>query len=293
MDLFLEKEEAEILEKEREITVVKNFAGDFRFRINIFYQKELPVLSFNYISSTIKRLEDLGLAKIFDKRISAHSGLIIIAGPNDSGKTTTAAAFIEDINNKEKKYIITLENQIEYLFVNKKSIIEQRQIGRDVDSLGKGLNYCLAEDVDLVHISEIKKDFDSVLPLVLELAAGNSVVLLEINAANSIRAIEKILNSLGQSISSEAARFSLADALLGIIAQRLIPSLGGGLALAKEILIVNSAVKSLIREGKIYQLESIIQTSREEGMISLERSVTELVEAGKINPEEAKKLRLN
>jgi len=292
IESFLEKDEVLKLEKEKEIAIVKNFAGDFRFRVNIFYQKSLPALSFNYISGVIKNLEELGLAQAFSKKINLNSGLLIIAGPNDSGKTTTAVAFIEEINNKEKKYIITLENQIEYLFVNKKSIIEQRQVGRDVSSLNDGLRHCLDEDVDLVYIGEIRKDFDSVLPFILELAAGNSLVILEINAANSVRVIEKILNTTSKKISAEAIRYSLADVLLGIISQRLIPSRGGGLSLAKEILIVNSAVKSLIREGKIYQLENVVQISREEGMISLERSIVELVKAGKVQAEEVKKLKL-
>ncbi|MDD5295169.1 MAG: ATPase, T2SS/T4P/T4SS family, partial [Patescibacteria group bacterium] len=219
--------------------------------------------------------------------------LLIVAGPNDSGKTSTAAAFIEDINKREKRYIITLEDPIEYLFINKKSIIEQRQIGRDVKSYVAGLKHCLDEDVDLVFIDEIKKEFVAALPFILQLAAGNSLVVLEMNAANSIRVIEKILDAAKTTISPEAARFSLADVLVGIVTQKLIPRLGGGLVLASEILIVNSAVKSLIREGKIYQIESIIQTSREEGMISIEKAVEELVKRGEVSPEEARKIKLN
>lgn len=293
IDSFISEEEAKKLKEEKEIVVVKTFAGDFRFRVNIFYQKNLPTLSFNYIPTVIRSLEDLKLPAALKEKINLNSGLLIVAGPNDSGKTGTAAAFIEDINKKENKYIITLEDPIEYLFINKKSLIEQRQIGRDVNSYAAGLKHCLDEDVDLVFIDEIKKEFTAALPLILQLAAGNSLVVLEMNAANSIRVIEKILDAAKQTISPEAARFSLADVLIGIVTQKLIPRLGGGLVLASEILIVNPAIKSLIREGKIYQIESIIQTSREEGMISLEKAVEELVRKGEVSPEEVRKIKLN
>lgn len=304
---FLGNKELAQLNKNKEIVIIKTFAGNFRFRVNIFYQKDLLSLSFNYIPATIRSWEDLKLPYSFKENINLDSGLLIVAGPNDSGKTSTIATLIEEINKNKKKYIITLENPIEYLFVNKKSIIEQRQIGRDVDSYITGLRHCLEEDVDLVYIDEITArativegqvggrgdEFDLAIPLILELAAGNCLVILEINAANSVRVIEKVLNAAKTKISSEAARFSLADILIGIITQRLIPSLGGGLSLATEVLLVNSAVKSLIREGKIYQLESIIQTSKEEGMISMKRSIEELIKSGKVQPKEGKRLKLD
>jgi len=293
IDSFLEEDEAKRLKEDKEIVVVKVFGGNFRFRVNIFYQKDLPSLSFNYIVTAVRGLADLPFPKQLKEKINLNSGLLVVAGPNDSGKTATAAAFLEEVNKNEKKYIITLENPIEYLFVNKKSIIEQRQIGRDVKSYVVGLKHCLEEDVDLVYIDEIKKEFDEAIPYILQLAAGNSLVILEMNAANSMRVIEKIFDSAKTKISPEAARFSLADVLVGVITQKLIPRLGGGLVMAYEILLVNSAIKSLIREGRIYQAESIMQTSREEGMISMEKSIDELVKSGVIQASEAKKIKLN
>lgn len=293
VESFTEEGEMKRLKEDKEIVVVKTFGGNFRFRANIFYQKDLISLSFNYIPMAVRNLNDLELPSQFKEKINLDSGLLVVAGANDSGKTSTVSAFIEEINKNEKKYIITLENPVEYLFINKKSVIEQRQIGRDVKSYVAGLKHCLEEDVDLVYIDEIKKEFDEVIPLILQLASGNSLVILEMNAANSIRVIEKILDSAKTRISSEAARFSLADVLVGIITQKLIPRLGGGLIMAKEILLVNSAIKSLIREGKIYQIESIIQTYREEGMISMGKSIEELIRRGDVQPAEAKKIKLN
>ncbi len=281
----ISQEEAAKLKEDREIILVKEFAGSFRFRINIFYQKDLPTLSFHYIPGSLKTLTDLQAPKIFQDFLKLHSGLIIIAGSNNSGKTTTAAAFIEEVNRISSRYIITIEDPIEYLFVNKKSIIEQRQIGRDVKSVTAGIDYCLVEDVDLVYINEIKKEFSSAMPLILELAAGNCLVVMEMNADSSVRAIEKILGSEEAKLSNEAVRYSLADVLVGIVVQKIIFG-RGGVNLAAELLLVNSAVKSLIREGKIYQIESAMQTFRKEGMISMDKALEELVASGKVRQED-------
>ena len=289
---LVDEEENKKLAKDKETILVKELAGSFRFRINIFYQKNLPSLSFYYISNIIKNISDLKLPKVLNNLIKLNSGLFIIAGPYNSGKTTTATTLIEEVNKNYKKNIITIEDPIEYLFIGKKSIIAQRQVGRDVISVAQGLRYSLEEDADLIYAGEIKNELESAMPLILELAAGNSLVILEINADSSVRAIEKILNSLEGKISAEAARYSLADVLIGVIVQRLIPRRGGGLVMVPEILLASSAVKSLIREGKIYQLDSVIQTSRKEGMISMEKSIDELVKAGEIKEEDADGLKL-
>ncbi len=288
IEQLVEQEELVRLKKEKGIVFVKNLAGNFRFRINIFYQKDLPALSFHYIPGAIKTLADLKLPNVFNNFLKANSGLLIIAGPFGSGKTTTIAGLIEEINMQQSKHIITLENPIEFLFIPKKSIIEQRQVGRDVKSISDGLKYCLEQDVDLVYANEINNtaDFADALPLILELAAGNCLVILEINADTSIRVLEKIINSLEKKMPLEAARYNLADNLIGIVAQKLLAKRGGGLAVAAEVLLNNSAVKSLIREGKIYQLENIMQTSRQEGMINLDRAITDLVNAGEVRGEE-------
>jgi twitching motility protein PilT len=154
------------------------------------------------------------------------------------------------------------------------------------------LDHCLKEDVDIVYIDEIKDNFEDAVPLIFDLAAGNSLVIIEINSTSSVRVIEKILDAARKKISPEAARYSLADVLIGVITQYLIPSRSGGLVPAYEILISNSAVKSLIRDSKIYQIDSTIQTSRGEGMVSMKKYIDELLIKGKITQEEVDKLKL-
>lgn len=283
---FLADDEKAKLEKEKEIIVVKNLAGDFRFRINIFYQKELPSLSFHHIPETIKSPKELKLPQVINNLINISSGLFIFSGSQLSGKTTTVASIIEEINKISKKFIITIEDPVEYIFKNQKSIIEQRQVGRDVISVESGLKHCLEKDADIIYISEIKEEFEKAIPLVIEMAAGNALVLLEINADSVLMAIDKVLNSLEKKLSTETARYALADVLIGAINQRLLPHRGGGLVMACEIMLMTPPVKSLIRDGKIYQIESIIQTSKREGMINMERAIEELIKSGEVKQED-------
>jgi len=135
-------------------------------------------------------------------------------------------------------------------------------------------------------LGEIRKELAEVLPLIFELASGNSLVVLEINSNSAVRTVEKILNSFDNN-QTESARYNLADVLVGITVHKLVNRVGGGIILVSEVLLANAAVKSLIREGKIYQLESVMQTSRREGMISMDKAIEELIEAGEIKPEEA------
>jgi twitching motility protein PilT len=284
------EEDAAKLVQTKELVLVKSFENNLRFRINIFLQKNVPSITFSYIPNSLPSLSELGLPKEFIELINLRSGLIIICGPNDSGKTYSAASLLEDINRKQRKYIITLEDPIEYNFVNRECVIEQRQIGRDSISFRQGLELCLEEDLDIAYISDMKDEFGSTLPLILDLAAGNALVILEMRSESVTQSLEKIVNSSSSKNSQEAIRYSLSDVLLGVVCQRLLPKRGGGMVMAAEFLLNNPAAKSLIREGKIFQMAGVIQTSRSEGMFSLKRSVERLVEEEKIERSEAEKL---
>lgn len=286
-ETFLSQAEIVKLRETKGIVLVKNMAN-FRFRINVFYQKELLALSFHYISGVIKNFADLGLAEASHNFLKANFGLLIFAGAYNSGKTSTVASFIEEVNKTSAKNIVTIEDPIEYLFVSKQSLITQRQVGSDVNTVVEALDYCLNEDIDIIYVNEIKNEeiFNSAMLKIFELASGNCLVVLEINADSSERVLEKVLGGVSRNMSGEAARYNLADILVGVVVQKLVKRRGGGLILANEILLNNAAVKSLIREGKIYQLESAIQTSRKEGMISLEKSLANLIESGEVRRED-------
>ncbi len=285
VDFFFSEAEKIRFKQKKEIILVKEL-GNLRFRINVFFQKGIPSFSFYFISKNIRTLQELNLPKILGNLIKTNFGLFIIAGHYGSGRTTTAAALIEEINRTEGKRIITLEKPIENLFVSKSSIIEQREIGKDVNSVVDGLKYCLEEDVDVVYVSEIRNNFKEAISLILEIASGNALVILEMNANNTTAVVEKFLSMTQEKILSEINRYALADVLIAVLAQRLFYGRGGGVVIAPELLIANQPVRSLIREGKIYQLESIIQTSRREGMISMKKSIEDLVSMGEIRAEE-------
>ncbi|MFA6307176.1 MAG: ATPase, T2SS/T4P/T4SS family [Patescibacteria group bacterium] len=286
-ETFLSPEEIAGLKEDKGVILVKNISN-FRFRINVFYQKGLLALSFHYIPGVIKNFNDLGLAEACRNFLQAASGLLIIAGAYNSGKTTTAASFVEELNKTRALNIITIEDPIEYLFISKNSLVMQRQVGTDVNTVADALDYCLSEDVDAVYINEIKDSqaLNSAMPKIFELASGNCLVILEINADSSDRVLEKVLAGMSVSLPAEAARYNLADILVGVLVQKLVKRRGGGLILANEILLNNSAAKSLIREGKIYQLESVIQTSKREGMISMHKSLSDLVQLGEVRAED-------
>ncbi len=280
---FLTEGEVIELEDKRELSMVKDFGENFRFRVSIYYQRGTLSMAVNYISDEIIDLDRLGFPKSFVRGLSRASGLLIVAGPPSSGKTMTASSIIDRVNNEQRKLIVTLESPIEKIFIGKKSVVVQRQVGQDVSSYTAGLKYYLSDDVDVVYIDEVREDFDKALPYILELATGNTLVILEINAENSIRALEKIMNTNCSSLGRESIRYLLADVLYGVIAQRLLPNRESGLSLAVEILVSNFAVRSLIRDGNIYQLENVMQNSGEEGMVSMEKSIKDLLLSGEID----------
>ncbi|GEM_PF-6370737 len=282
----LSEEEREKLNKEREIVVVKELDKNLRFRINVYFEKNFPAFSFYFISGKNRDLSECGFPEAVTGFTSVSSGLLVIAGSLGSGKSSTAFSFIEEINKTQARHIVTIEETIDRVLAGRESIIEQRQVGRDALSFREAIKYCLKEDIDLVYINGIKDDLESSLISIMELASGNSRVILELNADSSVEIIDRLVNILSKDLSAESSRYILADNLFGIIVQKLIYSRGGEPNLAAEILLASSVVKSYIREGKFQQIESVIQTSRREGMISMEKSIDDLLRKGKIRKED-------
>jgi len=283
---FLSEAEQKILAEKREITVVKTLGGHFRFKINVYFQKGLLAVSFRLITPAVRDFNSLGLPSVVGDFTQLPDGLVIIGGIYGSGKTTTMGALLEQVNQRQQKRILTLENPVETIFANQQSVIEQREVGKDVPTLVDGLQYCRHEDIDIIMIADIRNELSEALPLILELSASGSLVLLEMHADSAVRVIENIMDTfLPHKVA--AARTLLADVLRGIVVQRLIPKNGGGQALALEILLGSSAVASVIREGHLSQLETIIQTSGGEGMVSMITSLSRLVQSGQVSRADA------
>lgn len=276
---LLNEEEKEILKKEKEIVITRTLERRFRFKINIFYQKNFLSCSFRFIPSAIKDLRELRLPKVVEEFAKLKKGLVIITGPFNSGKTTTLASLINEINKNQSRYILTLEKPIEYLFSNLKSIIEQREVSKDVLDFKKGLRGIIHKDVDVAVVSEI--DSSETMEAVLEVAESGKLIFAVFTSDTVLKTLEKILSFFP--LDKQAMiRLMLASNLEAILCQRLLPRLGGSLVLVSEILITTPPVRSLIRDNRFPQINSLIQTSQREGMISLDKSLANLVKTGEI-----------
>jgi twitching motility protein PilT len=281
---FLKKEDLERLNQEKEVLTVYNWTNRSRFRARVFYQKGYVAISLRLISDYIRSPKDLGIPSSIVQLLNKERGLLIITGPFNSGRTTTAASLLETINQNMGLHIQTLEKPIEYLFTNNQSIIEQREVGVDVGSFSKGIKDILDEDVDVAFIGALyEKDLEE---RILELAEAGKFVMVVMDADSAVTALERFINRLDAEKRSWGQNM-LATVLVGVVAQRLLPRIGGGLILAAEVLTSTSAVISSIKDNRLTQLDNIMQTSREEGMVSLDKSLLELVRVGEISSQDA------
>ena len=279
---LLDEAQLEELKQNRSVCLTRDLAGDLRFKVTIFYQKNLPSVAFKYISNVIPDIDRIDIPQEFKNLVGLGSGLIVVAGAYGSGRTATIVSFLSKINKEQHKKIITLENPIEYILISQKSIIEQREVKQDVVSFSVGIDDCLRLDSDLLYVSDLGKDMNLSIPSIFELASGNTLVILEMNASSSIQAVEYLLSALETVHNKEAARYFLADILKSVLVQRLIPKKGGGMATAVEFFSVNPAARSLLRDGNFFQIDNIIQTSRKDGMVSMQKSLEDLQETGEI-----------
>jgi len=261
------------LEKEKEIFFSYDFDKDLRFKINIFYQKRFLSVTLRHIPAKIPTIDSLGLNPVVKKLVDFKKGLVLIAGAFGSGKSSTAAAMIEEINQRKKQYIITIEQPIEYIFANNESIVEQREVGIDTASFEDALKYFQEEAGDVLfleNVSDIK-----FWPIILEIASGSSLVITTCNADTVTGAISTIINGF-TSFDQERIRDMMSIALKAVVCQKILPKVGGGSVAAQEILIVNDAAKSLIAKGSINQIDNIIQVSRKDGMVTFDQALVDL-----------------
>ncbi len=279
VEAVLDQEQKKVLLAEKNVVFIERLADKFRFKINIFYQKDSPSASLKLIPDKMPPLINLGLPKVVYSLTDKRNGLIVVAGPYGSGRTTTVAAFIEEINKTRKENIVTIEKPIEYLFVSSNSLIEQREVGRDANTFVQALEYIQESDVDIIAVGPTNER--SVIPLILDFATSGRLAIFQMDTISVTQTIEEILASFKPEERKRATSL-LAEGLLAIVCQRLVPRIGGGLALAAEVLIANDAVSSLIKEDRIPQIMTILQSSRAEGMSTLDQSLADLVKSGEV-----------
>jgi twitching motility protein PilT len=259
--------------------------GENRFRVNIHYEKENVGLSARLIDKELPTIKGIGLPGVVEEFIHKNRGLILVTGPTGCGKSTTLAAMIGHINSNYSRKIITLEDPIEYLFKSDKSIVIQRQLGSDIPTFESGLKHALRQDPNVIMVGEMR-DLETIAATIT-LAETGHLVLATLHTYNAAQSIDRIVDVFPPDQQSQV-RTQLSMTLEMVISQRLLPKVGGGRVATREIMIKNTAVANLIRENKIAQIQSVIQSGQADGMVSAERDLRSLFENDLISDEVAK-----
>lgn len=287
--LFSEMNKEEF-EKSKETNFAYTHAGNKRFRCNAYLSLGKISIAMRLIPSRIKTFEELRLPPILESFAKRQQGFFLVVGPVGVGKSTTLATMIETINQERLEHIVTIEDPIEYIFEPKKSIINQREVKLDTPDFHTALHGVFRQDADILMIGEMR-DLETVSAAVTAAETGHLVLsTLHTNAAG--QTVDRIIDSFPADQQTQI-RLQLASSLLGIFSQRLLPRISGGLIPAFELLINNNAVANLIREKRTHEINSVIETSSEEGMINLNRSLAELVRSGEVTAENAMQFATN
>ena len=265
-------------------------SNEGRFRSNVYYQKGFLAGAFRYLDPKIRTIEQLGLPKICDDFANLKQGFILVTGPTGHGKSTTLAAIINQINLNKSAHILTIEDPIEYIYPQGKSIVSQREMGQDSHSWAHALRSSLREDPDVVMVGEMRDP--ETISSAITIAETGHLVFSTLHTNSASQTVDRMIDSFPANQQPQI-RAQLASTLKGIISQRLLPQINGGRVPAVEVLLGNNAVASNIRDGKTHLLDSIIETSQNIGMISLEQSLSSLVMNGTISLETAKSYALH
>jgi len=283
IELTMTPEQTQLLAERRELDFSFGY-GEVRFRVNAYFEKGQLAAALRIIPKRIRTFRELGLPPIIEKFTQSAQGLFVITGPTGHGKSTTLAAMVEHVNSARTDHIITIENPIEYVFANKRSIISQREVGTDTFSFARALRSALRQDPNVILVGEMR-DLETI-DTALTAAETGHLIFTTLHTNSAAQTADRIIDVFPP-YQQPQVRAQLANVLLGIVSQRLIPKVGGGRVVATEILVASSAVRNVIREGKTHQLDNIIATSAAEGMISLDKVLAELVTKGEITIDEA------
>lgn len=287
---LLTEEQKEKFLKEKEIDFSYSFEDKVRFRVNVFRQKGYVSAALRVIPTRIKTIEELNLPIILNEFTRPSQGFVLIVGPSGHGKSTTLAALIDKINHERPHHIITIEDPIEYVFRADKAIIDQREVGRDTESFARALRSSFREDPDVIMVGEMRDP--ETMGIAVTAAETGHLVFATLHTNNAAQTVDRIIDTFPPYQQSQI-KTQLAATLTAIVSQRLVPSLKGGRIPACEVMLANSAVRNIIREGKIHQVDLVIETSSEEGMFTLNNSLAGLVRSGLISMENAEKYSLN
>lgn len=276
-----EDKKRELLER-KELDFSFMFENKVRFRANAFFQRGFLSASLRLIPVKIKTFKDLNLPDILRDFANKEQGFFLVVGPIGHGKSTTLASVIDYINHSRSEHIVTIEDPVEYLFIQDKSIVDQREVRTDTDDFKTALRSMFRQDINVAMIGEMR-DTETISAAVTAAETGH-LILSSLHTNNAAQSIDRIIDSFPHDQQNQI-RVQLANALLGVFSQRLVPRISGGLIPAYEFLINNSAVKNLIRENRTHEIDLVVETGLEQGMMSMNRSLAGLVKDGEITIE--------
>lgn len=275
---------------QKEFDFSYRFNDDARFRGNAYIQQGFHGVALRLIPKQIKTIAELGLPPMLESFARKKQGFFLVVGPVGQGKSTTLASMIELINQERPEHIITIEDPIEYVYEQKKSIIDQREVGVDTDSFENALISVLRQDVNVILLGEMRGH--ETMAAAVTAAETGHLVFSTLHTNNAAQTIDRIIDTFPAD-QQDQIRIQLSSSLAGIFSQRLIPRISGGMIPAYELLVCNNAVANLIREKRTHEINTVIETGLQEGMIDMNRSLADLVRRGEITIENAYQHSLN
>jgi twitching motility protein PilT len=276
--------------KEQQLDFAYDFENRARFRVNVYFQRGYMAAALRLVPRKVKSIEELGLPPVLHNFAKLAQGFVLAVGPAGQGKSTTLATIIDEINHQRADHIVTIEDPIEYLFEPDRCLVSQREVGLDTHSFHDALKSVLRQDPDVIMIGEMR-DAESIATALTAAETGH-LVFSTLHTNSASQTIDRIVDSFSPNQQPQIIS-QLASALVGIISKRLVPKIGGGRLPACEIMFMNTAIRNLIREKKFYQIDAVIETSGKDGMISLNRSLGEMVKKKQITLESAELYSLN
>ncbi len=281
---ILTSDQIERFERTKELDFSYGVANVGRFRFNVYRQKGNVGFAMRAIPATIPSIDQLRLPSILKELTRKHSGLILVTGPTGSGKSTTIASMIDVINSEKSIHIMTMEDPIEYLHSHKKSMVNQREIGQDTEGFHNAMRAVLREDPDVILVGEMRDK--ETIAAALTLAETGHLVFGTLHTRNAPQTIDRVVDVFPPD-QQDQIKVQLSNSLEAVVAQQLLPMLGGGRIAAIEIMIATSAIRNLIREGKSYQITSSIETGAQYGMQPMDKVLADMQKAGMISYDEA------
>ena len=282
---ILDEDQRQILLKDKEFDFSFAFGTLGRFRVNAFHERGNLAAALRLIPNEIKSASELGMPPVVNTFADFPRGLVLVTGPTGSGKSTTLAALVDKINSERSQHIITIEDPIEFTHKSKKSVVVQREVHYDTYSLSAALRSSLRQDPDVVLIGEMR-DLETI-SAAITIAETGHLVFATLHTNSAAQSIDRMIDVFPAEQQPQI-RSQLAGILMAVCSQRLVPAIGGGRVVAAEIMVANSAVRSIIREGKTQQLDATIQTGAGEGMQTMDRTLTKLVQQGIVTFDAAK-----